>query len=268
MMFEIKDTGTKGLGAFATAKITPGTLIHSEKPLVRIPRSYYMKADIEEAFNQLPVSEQTAYLNLTSAHGQDPQRYPRGGPHPSLEAEEKRRIIEQHEARTGKEATLLSRFMTNAMECGKGAAVFEVASRFNHSCVPNACFSWNEKLGMETIYAVKDIESGDVCCNPSSLSSQINQNRQEITVSYCDPYLDVSMRMFELWHYGFECDCPACGDTRIVGSFAAKSRDRRWRLREIDDWIFLDDKEKLKAKVEAVAVIKEEGLLIPRLGEL
>jgi hypothetical protein len=48
------------------------------------------------------------------------------------------------------------------MGTGEGAAVFERASRFNHCCLPNACFAWNEKLGVETIYAIKEIESGEV----------------------------------------------------------------------------------------------------------
>lgn len=141
--------------------------------------------------------------------------------------------------------------MTNAMECEQGAAVFEVASRFNHSCVPNACFAWNEKLGVETIYAIKDISVG-----------------KEITLSYVDPLYDGSARMWELWHYGFECDCPACGDTRIEGSFAARSRDRRWRLREIDERYYFDEKDKLRAKLEAVGLMREEGLIAPSLGQL
>jgi len=76
------------------------------------------------------------------------------------------------------------------------------------------------------------------------------------------------MRMFELWHYGFECECPGCGDSRIPGSFAALSRDRRWRLREIDEFVYLDDKEKLLAKLEAAALFREEGLVHPSLGQL
>lgn len=162
MLFEIKDTDSKGLGVFAITKITQGTLIHSEVPLIKIDKSYYMASDVEEAFGALSEDQKPAYLALASAHGQDPRRYPLGGPHPDLADEEKNRIMEQHHARTAKEATLLSRFMTNAIECGKGAAIFDVTSRFNHSCVPNAHFAWNEKLGIETVYAIKDIGAGEV----------------------------------------------------------------------------------------------------------
>lgn len=59
-IFEIKDTADKGLGVYATKPITPGTLILSEAPLMRIDKSYYMKSDIEEAISQLAPEQQAA----------------------------------------------------------------------------------------------------------------------------------------------------------------------------------------------------------------
>jgi hypothetical protein len=82
--------------------------------------------------------------------------------YPNIPVSEKKRIEEQHDARTGPNPTILSIFMTNAMECGKGAAVFEIAARFNHSCVPNAHFAWSEELGLETVFAVKEIGVDEV----------------------------------------------------------------------------------------------------------
>ena len=52
--------------------------------------------------------------------------------------------------------------MTNAIEMGKGAAVYEITSRFNHSCVPNAFFTWNGRIQKETVHAIKDIAEGEV----------------------------------------------------------------------------------------------------------
>jgi hypothetical protein len=75
-------------------------------------------------------------------------------------------------------------------------------------------------------------------------------------------------RKHELRTYGFECDCIACGDATNPQSFAAKSRERRWRLREITDRIYFDDKEKLESKLEAAALLKEEGLITPVLGNM
>ena len=161
MTFEVKVTGSKGVGVFATALLTPGTLILSEKVLLRIDKSYYMQSDIETAFAALSPDQQEIYLSLSSAHGQDPKRYPRRI-HPSVDAVERQRIQEQHKARTAASKSVLSVFMTNAIECGRGAAVFATASRFNHSCVPNAFFAWNDKLGVETIYATKHIACDEV----------------------------------------------------------------------------------------------------------
>jgi len=159
--FEIKQADSKGLGVYATVPIKPGTLILAESPLLRVNTDYYFKSDIEALFAALPPSKQEIYLSLSSAHGQPHDWYP-SKIHPAVSEEERKRIKEQHEARTGKEKSVLSLFMTNAMDSGEGAAVFECASRFNHCCVPNACFSWNEKLGVETIYATKEIEPGEV----------------------------------------------------------------------------------------------------------
>jgi hypothetical protein len=159
--FEIKQADPKGLGAYATSPIKPGTLLLAEPPLLRVNTDYYFKSDIEALFANLPQSKQEVYLSLSSAHGQPRDWYP-SKIHPAVSEEERKRIKEQHAARTGKEKSVLSVFMTNAMDTGEGAAVFEHASRFNHCCVPNACFAWNEKLGVETIYATKEIEPGEV----------------------------------------------------------------------------------------------------------
>jgi hypothetical protein len=75
-------------------------------------------------------------------------------------------------------------------------------------------------------------------------------------------------RKFELRTYGFECDCVACRDATDPQSFAAKSRERRWRLREILDRIYLDDMENFESKLEAVTLLKEEGLITPVLGNM
>lgn len=104
------------------------------------------------------------------------------------------------------------------MEMGKGAGIFYDCARFNHSCSSNAYFSWNVRIGKETIHAIKDIKAGE-----------------EITLCYCDPHHDVRLRQWELKHYGFVCDCPACGDASDSGSFAALSAQRRYRLLELND---------------------------------
>ena len=102
------------------------------------------------------------------------------------------------------------------MEKDSGAAVYVHASRFNHSCNPNAGFNWNPAIQKETIHAAQDIAAGE-----------------EITLSYCDATQNRAARLYQLKHYGFECDCPACADDDDPESFAAQSAARRYRLSEL-----------------------------------
>jgi hypothetical protein len=104
------------------------------------------------------------------------------------------------------------------MEMYQGAAVFPHAARFNHCCNPNACFSWNSNVGKETIHVMKDVAAGE-----------------GITMSYCDMIYGKPSRSYELKHYGFECDCPACeGDENDETTYAHMSAVRRFRLQDLD----------------------------------
>jgi hypothetical protein len=104
------------------------------------------------------------------------------------------------------------------MEMNQGAAIFPHAARFNHCCNPNACFTWNAAIEKETIHVMKDVAAGE-----------------EITLSYCDMIHDKPSRSYELKHYGFECDCPACvGDEDDETTYAHQSAVRRYRLQDLD----------------------------------
>ncbi|UPX17426.1 uncharacterized protein EKO05_0007780 [Ascochyta rabiei] len=190
----------KGYGCIALQHIPRGTRILTDTPLLSVPAAVYMGSDIEHAFGPLSPEQKGLYLALHSGHGQATSAWP-STMHASVPTHERQRISEQHAARTGPHATLLSLFQTNCMEMGHGAAVFAHASRFNHACNPNACFSWNGAIGRETIHAMRDIGPGE-----------------EITLSYCDGQHDKRRRAWELLHYGFVCACPACGDEDDVST--------------------------------------------------
>ncbi|KAF2799362.1 hypothetical protein K505DRAFT_68262 [Melanomma pulvis-pyrius CBS 109.77] len=175
----------------------------------------YYQPDIQAAFDKLSPTDQAFYFTLHSAHGQDPANWP-SKIHSTVSTRERQRITEQHNARVGKEPSLISIFQTNCMEMDKGAAVFPHASRFNHSCNPNACFSWNSAIQKETIYIINNVQEGE-----------------QITLSYCDMTHDKMLRRWELKHYGFICDCPACGDDNDPSSFASQSAARRYRVMEL-----------------------------------
>jgi len=140
--YEVRATPRKGYGCFAIKPLQRGTRILADSPLLIVPVFEYFQTDIQAAFDQLSPADQALYFTLHSAHGQNTTNWPTKI-HSSVSSRERARIIEQHNARVGKEPSLISIFQTNCMEMGKGAAVFPHASRFNHSCNPNACFSWN-----------------------------------------------------------------------------------------------------------------------------
>ncbi|EJU03020.1 SET domain-containing protein [Dacryopinax primogenitus] len=73
-------------------------------------------------------------------------------------------------------------------------AVFDVISRANHSCVPNAYFEWDFKVFSGLLRPLVPIEKGE-----------------EITISYTSLLVPASERKADLLRkYGFECTCPAC----------------------------------------------------------
>ncbi|KAF2851701.1 SET domain-containing protein [Plenodomus tracheiphilus IPT5] len=215
--YEVRAIPGKGFGCFALKDLKRGTRILADSPLLIVPMADYLQEDIQAAFDKLTPREKELYFSLHSGHGQDPRNWP-SQIHPSVDGKERTRIEQQHAARTGKEPTLISIFQTNCMEMNKGAAVFPHASRFNHACNPNACFTWNAGIGKETIHIMNDVKAGT-----------------EITLSYCDMLHDTKLRSWELKHYGFVCGCPACAeDEDDENTYAYQSADRRFRLQELD----------------------------------
>lgn len=84
------------------------------------------------------------------------------------------------------------------------------------------------------------------------------------------------MRRWELQHYGFACDCPACGDTSEPGSFAAESVERRHRLAELEDRMLGPlitgsaemDCRRIEERLETAALMMEEGLVSANLAQV
>ena len=173
-------------------------------------------------------------------------------------------------------ATAEARFAANAFSMGKSKGkgrgkgrgkgarggekqgIFPNASRFNHSCVPNAFFSWNEKSKALTIHAIIDIPSG-----------------QEIFLNYYSgDFLDTTIeRQQELSNsYNFECACSACHSATDLGMASEARRDL---MRVYDDIIernrdadVLDDRKQLLAIIQAFGrVLQEEVLLYPQLAD-
>ncbi|KAF1981607.1 SET domain-containing protein [Aulographum hederae CBS 113979] len=276
-LFSIRPAKGKGLGAFALKSLEPGTRILIERPLMVIPDPNYLQANVDAAFDPLPQASKDKIWALSSAHGQDPAMWP-AAVHESVNPTEKQRINEQHFARINKDKTLMSIIQTNAVGITVGprkedaAAILEVTSRFNHSCLPNAHFAWNSSLGSGegrvTIQIVKNVKEGE-----------------EITICYTSPFLLPQARRWELKHYGFECNCPACGPTLNPKSFASKSYERRAKLMALEETSGLgevtyeegqrvdgangaDNANEIKRLLEMIGLCLEEGLASPIVAEI
>ena len=189
-LYSIKASPGKGLGMFAAADIRKGTRILEEKPffsLVERPElsesEVYAPDEISEAFGRLSVGDQDKYMSLHC-----PER-----PNCSV---------------------LFSIYEANCYEMGSGACICLDASRINHSCIPNAHFSWNTNIERETLHAVKDIFKGE-----------------EITISYCPAIRAFDERKSILESYSFTCRCPAC---RKDQRFGIMSQTRRLQMLDLD----------------------------------
>ena len=186
----IKASPEKGLGMFAAIDIEKGTRILAEKPFFslverpELPESDGCAPDeISKAFERLSVGDQVKYLSL-------------------------------HCPERSNCSVLVSLYEANCYETGPGACICLDASRINHSCIPNAHFSWNSNIERETLHAVKDILEGE-----------------EITISYCPAIRTLDERKSDLESYLFTCRCPAC---RRDQRFGIMSQIRRLQMLDLD----------------------------------
>ncbi|KAG8667801.1 hypothetical protein FPOAC1_012640 [Fusarium poae] len=133
--FEVQPIPGKGKGLIAIRRITMGTRILIESPLLQSnnapPAS--LEPILARKLKALTKEQQRQFLSL---HNNFPGKYPFSG------------IME-----------------TNALPCwngeASGGAVYPIICLINHSCNANAHSSWNEALEQQTIHATRDIAPGE-----------------------------------------------------------------------------------------------------------
>ncbi|KAI6779913.1 SET domain-containing protein-like protein [Emericellopsis cladophorae] len=77
---------------------------------------------------------------------------------------------------------------------GNEAGLFPLASRINHSCVPNTVHSWDEERGELRTHVIRDIQDGE-----------------EITSYYPSSVAEYALRQGHFWKFhGFRCACTLC----------------------------------------------------------
>jgi len=153
-IYTIRASPGEGLGCFATACISPGTLILSEAPLfaVREPRT---NSAVTSAFASLDHHQQELYLTLyaqnTTAEG---------------------------------DARVIDIFNSNAWQTGSCTSICPLAARFNHSCVPNASFAWNSRTSQITVHAIVAIPAGEQINLSYERPYQTMKSRHEKLAAY------------------------------------------------------------------------------------
>jgi len=204
-MFVVKSTPNIGLGVFATCDISVNELIFSERPLLvqSVPSS--MTGNFPNNFSQASMKQQFSIrwieMLLQNAVGRmSPEDY------------QSFMSLANCHTKDGS-GPLFGICRTNGFGLaylydgpdtppGEGtskvkaeySAVCKIASRINHSCMPNVYYAFKRSSFSLQFCAARDIKAGE-----------------QLFYSYCDVGEPVAVRRQELQsRYGFVCDCPAC----------------------------------------------------------
>ncbi|OTB04268.1 hypothetical protein M426DRAFT_11890 [Hypoxylon sp. CI-4A] len=199
--FEVRDTGDKGAGCFATRDIEAGEIILVEKPHLtcqEVENAFERISGLCKGFDALPPEQQTQFLALYGMTNPD-----------------KRVNLEQILARIDVDPTRLSiyidmyeKYYSNAFDIigpkksdeeGQPdipgvSAVFLKASRFNHTCEPNLTYDAFNNPGFYILTAGRPIKAGE-----------------ELNVPYISIHSETEERQDNLLtSWGFTCVCNKC----------------------------------------------------------
>ena len=217
---------------FARTNIQKGTRILAEKPFFSLAKRPEISSpdpsvpnDITKAFDRLSAIDQLKYMDL-------------------------------HCPKRTDASFVVSIYEANCYEMGSGTCICLDASRINHSCVPNAHYSWNDNIKRETVHAVKDILKDE-----------------EITINYCSAIRTPEERKRDLEPYVFTCSCPACQPDTFFGTM---SQTRRLQMLDLDHEIadYQNDPpaaqeeygecDEMSAICKLVRLIDKEGLVFEK----
>ena len=232
-LFSIYTPASPGLqnckGAFATRDIRRGDLILSEKPIFSVPSNApqpLRHTSIEAAVGKLSPTHLDNYLSLQNSHNKCSCSL---RPLPGI-------------------------FNTNAFGVSDSAGICLRASRFNHSCSPNARFTFNSNTGDIRIYALGTIPRGDeifIAYTPEDLLGRR---------LYGSPR---QLRQATLRNqYHFTCECSVCSLSEAESKVSDARRQRIYAIREsLGSYSLSQGAQCLSVIVEAIHLLQEEGNL-------
>ena len=236
--FAIHQTRHRGLALLTRRRIPAGTLIFSEAPLISLSKDLENDYDaIQAAFKSLSKPDRKAYLKLYDA--------------------EKSRMSQ-----------VVSIYYANCYNKDSfvdegGSCVSLLASRINHSCAPNATFSYlphsaSHPKGLVQFHAIKSIPADReiVSCYEKNIFLTKEERQRRL-----------------LLDYGFRCDCEACmpetafwekSDERrkVMGQCvkATKKYERDWEGLKRRSGTAVELEQLFKKAIDAL--VRLEGLLI------
>ncbi|KAI1325480.1 hypothetical protein F5Y16DRAFT_401334 [Xylariaceae sp. FL0255] len=198
----IHDVAGKGVGTFAERPIKAGTLLTDEAQLIKIPyedrNTIQYNFRVLEAFKELNDENETAFFKLSMSENAFTRV---------------RALFSLHNIKPDeKSVAICAIFNTNAVNMGEGVddgserGVFSQHCRINHSCSPNATYSYHNPSGHLQVYATCDIASGE-----------------EVSVSYIEGLMRSKADRLKDMPY-FNCVCRTCTSPDIKSSDSRRRR--------------------------------------------
>ena len=230
-IFSIQTSAAPGLqngkGAFASRDIQRGDLILSEKPIFSMPTggpAPLMFRSIEAAVQKMSPTHLDSYFSLHNSHDTC-SCFP---------------------------TPLLGIFGTNAFAVSDDdGGICLKASRFNHSCSPNAKYSFNSRSKEIRIYALGTIPRGEEIFVAYLSGRRLYGNPRHARQAVLRP------------RYHFTCACTICS---LPEAESKMSDARRQKVNEL--WEVIESLNGpghgvrcLNVVVEAIRLLREEGYL-------
>lgn len=203
---EIRSTPDRGQALYATRRLKAGTLIFSEEPLISLSKELEESYEaIEEAFSGLSKRDRKTYRELFDA-----------------QKSRMSAVVSIYYSNCYSTDNFVSADATaaSASSTQGGSAIGALASRINHSCIPNVSFSYlpptqAHPKGQMRFYAIRTVARG-----------------KELLSNYEKSIFETAAKRQQkfMLHYGFKCSCEACVPR---SEFWGRSDERRAAMREV-----------------------------------
>jgi len=198
IMYSEQSIRGKGVGCVAERDISAGELVLSECPGLWLQSHFRRRGlvgNIVSAYQAMSEASREEYLNLANKYDIDQGHWSEYSKEIFKLRQEELRTLGLTDMSEETATRLWQIYETNSFPNG----VFLKMSRLNHSCCPNAEFSWRQRTGRREVRAARKIIQGE-----------------EILISYSRIGRETSTRVRRGYLrdvYHFLCDCVECDKT-------------------------------------------------------